>query len=420
MNKLSRREDGRRSVPVSRLTSSLIAHTRRSHTVVGFHDQRQEGALQFREVDYAKQMRELLERSNRMHELTEEYELRKQKEKPAGIDEYETRVAKECDEMFSRYTFLDPGSLSAAAQDVCQSTTAEYRCASNGSSFARTSLSTTSFDEMSSLMQMAKYETLRARARRNSETLRSRRDWQGSEKELPQVHFGTSLSFKKHREQVNPNGMRDLRVGIEVVKAYSIIHMRSVISSITSKSQESTQHDYERLRKYLEKVKSATVMKHFTFLGLFGKRQFAETRHCRHNDTGIHVAIDIMKKSELEEMHMADKITRQLMLLKDLRHPNVVEFIGVIDTKNLLLQVMEPLYGDHTILAVDYIHSCGVIHRDVNPANLVLDHLGHLKLTSFSCAKKTFGRRCGSMVGSPQYQAPEVGDRMLPLPVRHG
>ena len=149
MKTLSSREDGRRSVPVSRLTSSLIAHTRRcqalasskserlarSHTVLGFHDERQEGALGFLEVDYARQIRELLERSNRMQELTEEYELRKQKEKPAGIDEYEvkcccdlivfswftikTRVAKECDEMFSRYTFLDPGSLSAAAKDVC-------------------------------------------------------------------------------------------------------------------------------------------------------------------------------------------------------------------------------------------------------------------------------------------------------------
>jgi serine/threonine protein kinase len=39
------------------------------------------------------------------------------------------------------------------------------------------------------------------------------------------------------------------------------------------------------------------------------------------------------------------------------------------------------------IIALEYIHSKGVVHRDVKPENLVFDDKGYLRLTDFGIAR---------------------------------
>src|SRR5260221_4302903 len=62
--------------------------------------------------------------------------------------------------------------------------------------------------------------------------------------------------------------------------------------------------------------------------------------------------------------------------------------------------------------ALSYGHAGGMIHRDVKPANLMMDTDGRIVLTDFGIAKIVTGIQftaSGGMVGTPAYMAPEQG-----------
>jgi hypothetical protein len=115
-----------------------------------------------------------------------------------------------------------------------------------------------------------------------------------------------------------------------------------------------------------------------------------------------------------------------------LEHPNIVPIYDVghdggsvyiamryIDGLSLeeLLGRECPLPTDRAIaiagqvaLALDYAHEQGVIHRDVKPANIMIENGDWVTLTDFGIAKiagATQFTRTGSIVGTPDYLAPE-------------
>src|SRR5436190_6082753 len=151
------------------------------------------------------------------------------------------------------------------------------------------------------------------------------------------------------------------------------------------------------------------------------------------------VAIKTILTRNLDEAtakHYEMRFRREVRAVARLNHPNIVqvydfgtegelayivmEFIQGRELKDML-DAKEPLelgkifkLMGELLGALDFAHEAGVIHRDVKPANVMIDTAGHAKLADFGVSRVTEtegdqgeATRAGAMVGTPSYMSPE-------------
>jgi len=67
-------------------------------------------------------------------------------------------------------------------------------------------------------------------------------------------------------------------------------------------------------------------------------------------------------------------------------------------------------YTAEIALALEFLHSQGIIYRDLKPENVLLDESGHVKLTDFGLSKYGLAEKekAFTFCGTPEYLAPEI------------
>jgi serine/threonine-protein kinase len=171
-----------------------------------------------------------------------------------------------------------------------------------------------------------------------------------------------------------------------------------------------------------------------------GRGGMAEVYRALHSQLNRYVAIKVLHPFLADDPEFKNRFANEAQNIARLKHQHIVQVYDFetdpeTETYYMVMELVEgptlkevinrlaesgerlPLSEALRIIreaasALAYAHSQGMIHRDVKPANLMLDRDNRVVLTDFGIAKIVTGVQftaSGGMVGTPAYMSPEQG-----------
>ncbi|XP_065320128.1 serine/threonine-protein kinase STK11-like isoform X1 [Gordionus sp. m RMFG-2023] len=191
---------------------------------------------------------------------------------------------------------------------------------------------------------------------------------------------------------------------------------------------------------YENKIKRAKLIGKYLIGDVLGEGSYGKVKEVFDCETICRRACKILKKHKLRKIPNGDQnVIMEINLLKKIKHDNIINLIEVLynEEKQKIYMILEycvtglqemldsvpdkkfPLWQAHwyftqIIYGLKYLHSLGIIHKDIKPGNLLLTCNETLKITDFGVAEQisTFSLddTCYTSQGSPAFQPPEVAN----------
>ena len=234
------------------------------------------------------------------------------------------------------------------------------------------------------------------------------------------------------------------------IEQNSIFNSNNTNTSLLSTMKDSNYYsqESENLSKYIKDYYKShssypkTDISFYKFGRVIGRGAFGKVNIGLNILTGRIVAIKSFNKQNLLNEKAKKKILYETNLMRGLYHPSVTKILETFETDKYMLIIMEYISGGNLqnfvkkrrklcektakilyrqiIQGIKYIHSKGIVHRDIKLENILLDLNNIVKICDFGVGKLTQkGQKLMDQCGTPVYMAPEIikGDGYEGFPV---
>lgn len=147
---------------------------------------------------------------------------------------------------------------------------------------------------------------------------------------------------------------------------------------------------------------------------------------------GRPVAVKVLRPEAAEDTGFLERFRAEARNSASLQHPNIVTVFDFGEGRHSAYLVMELIEGEplsaiirergtlpaelateilyQAAIALQAAHNAGVVHRDVKPANIVVDADGYARLADFGISRAIAGSgltQTGEVLGTAHYLSPE-------------
>ena len=168
---------------------------------------------------------------------------------------------------------------------------------------------------------------------------------------------------------------------------------------------------------------------------LLGRGGFANVFRAKNRLSRETVAIKVISKSTIEELNLHERVRNEIRIHSKLQHHHVVQYKTHFETTTHIYIVMEScshgnLYRyfkkqgrlseaeaahivSQLLQALEYLHSNGIVHRDLKLSNIILNQGLEVKLCDFGLAIQLEhpDEEHFTICGTPNYIAPEIASQ---------